>query len=796
MLTYSADGKWLATGSRDPYVRIWDAATGKEQRRFEGHTNQVTAVAFAPDGKTLASGAKDNTVRLWDVATGKEQLTLEDLPSQSYNHVSGLVFSPDGKTLAASGGEDWVGLWQVDGGKRLRLFAEPHAQDLIYNDWTDLLTFTDEGKTLVVGGRFVRAWDVASGKKLRQWPTFDYGGRIALAKDGTLAVKGYGVRIQLWDLAAGKKLPFLKGVESGGCLAFAPDGKVLAEGGSGGLSFWDARAGKVVRRLEFEDTVACLAFSPDGKTLAGGTDHLVRLWDVASGKEITPAPTEPIFAVTALAPAPHGGAIAVAWQESVYLRDAAGKLHSFAKEDDRVSALAYSPDEKCLAVGLDTGTITLRDRATGKELRQIIEPDARVAGLVFSTDGKSVIALCDDSTLRTYEVATGRELRRIEDENIQNSLNNSNTLSPPLAATPDGKWVAIGSVAQGGVRLLDGPTGKLLHQLKREKAEDANEVGISAVAFSSDGTLLAVVSQDRHLGLWDVAEGKLVRGWTTVPEKKEEKSNDLFAGATITLAFSADGKTLATWLVDRAMRSAVYNDNATNLDDTVVLWETATGKERARFKGHRSGGVLCAGFTTDGRSLVTGGEDTTLLVWNLARSERGRKLAPADLESLWADLAREDAAKAYQAIGTLATAAETPAFLQEKLKPVAAPDGKRVQQLIADLDSKVFIRRNAATEELQKLGEQAEGALRTALKDDPSPEVRQRLEQLVAQLDKARHALSSDQLRIARALEALERSGTAEARQTLTRLSSGVAEAWQTREARGALDRLGPAPRE
>ena len=109
----------MVSGSGDNTVRLWDATTGKERQKLEGHDHFVNAVAFSPDSKTVASGSRDKTVRLWDATTGKERQKLE---WHDYS-VTAVAFSPDGKTVASGSGDNTVRLWDTATGQ------EKHKQE-------------------------------------------------------------------------------------------------------------------------------------------------------------------------------------------------------------------------------------------------------------------------------------------------------------------------------------------------------------------------------------------------------------------------------------------------------------------------------------------------------------------------------------------------------------------------------------------------------------------------------------------------------------------------------------------
>jgi hypothetical protein len=437
------------------------------------------------------------------------------------------------------------------------------------------------------------------------------------------------------------------------------------------------------------------------------------------------------------------------WDQSIRLWEpATGKeVRLLSGHEGPVRGIAFAPDGKLLASASHDRTIRLWDPATGKELRRLVGHDKEVNAVAFSPDGRTLASVGDDGTVRLWQAASGEELRRFQ---IPLSRFNS------VAFSPNGLRVAASDFISHRVVLWEVATGKELHRL------EGNAGSIYSVAFSADGKLLAGAGDDGLIWLWATATG--------------EKWGQLTGHDKIitTLAFSADGRSLAS----------------AGTDGTIRFWELATRQERHLFRDDR-GELLAVALSADGKRCFSGGKDATILIWDIwdaAGYARPKPSAPA-LEGLWDDLGSADAHKGFRALRALAAAPEQAvALLRDKVSSAPQADPQQLARLLKELDDDRFDVRERATEELERLGCEAEPALRKKLAERPSAEARRRIAAILETLEQG--ALSGNSLRLLRGLEALEGIGTQEARQALEKLAAGPADAWLTQQAKASLARL------
>ena len=289
-VAFSPDGKSIASGSADGYVRIWDIQTGRNYTLGQHEEDKSTkdkgvySVAFFPDGKKLASAGVDRSVKIWDIATRTCLHTLEG----HNNWVKSVAISRDDEKIAASTApksSDKFGGWPGE----IIVWSYNKEKDEYTSNRIDnyhgirSVAFSPNGKTLASASydKAIKIWDTQTGKCSILEGHTQRVKSVAFSPDGkTLASGSDDESVRIWDIGTGHII--LNGhTDQVKSVAFSSDGTTIVSAGCDGtIRIWDPNERTCVETLKgHKGTVWSVAFSPDGQTIASaGWDGTIRIW--------------------------------------------------------------------------------------------------------------------------------------------------------------------------------------------------------------------------------------------------------------------------------------------------------------------------------------------------------------------------------------------------------------------------------------------------------------------------------------------------------------------------------------
>ncbi len=363
-LSWSPDGKTLAAWEAGDVVRLWDGA-GKEVRSWKARAgDDASAFCYQVawlDGERLLAGLSTGEVKGFEAATGKELFKIEGHAGR----VSALAVSGKG-VLATAGADHAIRLW--DGETRKGLAGSGRVEP-----WKGVTLAGGKAGLLARAGGML-AWDVRTGEArpgsapLALASSRD-GRRQATAADGgTLIVVDVDTKKATECKADMKRLaPVLS---DDGLMVAAVTGAPL-------VPVWDARTGRLQRMLAGHRGGTLVAvFSPDGRMLiTGGRDRLMRFWDTDSGKERYSARGQKAN-VTAAAASPDGRLVACGTGDGlVQVRVARGGMLLAELEGHRgaVTGLLFLDGKTLVSAGADTQALAWDVGALGRAAPKVLK---------------------------------------------------------------------------------------------------------------------------------------------------------------------------------------------------------------------------------------------------------------------------------------------------------------------------------------------------------------------------------------------------------------------------------------
>lgn len=571
-MALSENGRFLVTASWGEAVRLWDATTGQELRRFNGHDGDTKAVALSADGHWLLTGGEDTVVCLWNTKTGTRIFRLTGHAAT----VTSVAFSSDGKLLISGSDDRAVRVWDSGSGKEHRRF-EGHASEVFS------ATFTPNGRYAVVGSHTsAYLWDIAKGKFVRRFDGHQSGVRsVAVSPTGEFILTGGNDHTaRLWDINKGHELQRFKGhADEVLSVSFSSDGKFVLTGSKDATArVWSTHDGKQLGHFRgHPHTVSSVAFSPNQRFIYAASGNIVWVWETTSGKHLRSFEGNSEL-VSAVSFSPDGKYILIgSWDDTARLWDTtSGRgFQRLQGHFGDVRASTFSADGRLILTGSRDGTARLWDATSGSELHRFKGHSEGVRSVAFSPDGNFVLTGSDDKTVWLWEAGEpfkkhqriGPHPRRVTD----------------AVFSPDSQ--ALLTSSDNVAYLWNIKDGKTIKTFSHNKL-------INAVSFSPDGQLAVTASWDKTARIWDIRTGK---------ERSQLRGHS--SGVTAAM-FSPDGRFVITG----------------SEDNTARLWRTSNGKEVRRLSGHDSG-VTAVAFSPQGRFILTGSSDQTARLWRTSTGE-------------------------------------------------------------------------------------------------------------------------------------------------------------------------------
>ncbi|MDJ0659594.1 MAG: WD40 repeat domain-containing protein [Crocosphaera sp.] len=421
-VSFHPDQNRLISASQDNQICIWDINHSEvkfittfwlEENLKDNKDNILRAMAISPNGKFLASGTDDGMVRLWNLETGEFKQSL----SHNHNHwIRSLAFSPDGDKIASASEDTTICISDVQTCKHLHTLRG-HNGGVWSIDFHPKLAWLLSGEM----GCNVKIWNYESGECSRI--AQGYGQEIkpiTYSPDGTILAVGTNQAIvYLKDSSQGEtkaEIPTYSGNILS--LAYSPDSQILIGGSDDTkLYIWDTfNSNKLLKSLaEHKNWIRTVAYSPDGKLIATGSDDkTVKLWDAYTYKRLQTFtghtdwiqsvyfhPTKPL-----LISGSDDGTIKFWDIDNLQQADPLVKIYNTRQHE--VWTIAISPNGKLMASGSNDNTICIWDleAENTKPIMMIRDHRNWISSVAFSPDSQWLASGSYDTSIRLWKLSS------------------------------------------------------------------------------------------------------------------------------------------------------------------------------------------------------------------------------------------------------------------------------------------------------------------------------------------------------------------------------------------------------
>jgi len=571
----SPRGKWLAYGSGDNTIRLWETESGASSQVLEGHNAPITALACNPIRQQLASGGSnyqqgnnlysDNVIRLWEITNGERWSCIKILEGH-LDTVRILVFNPNGSQLASGSNDNTIRLWNTENGICSNILNE-------HTNWVTTLAYRPDGRELAS----------ASGAYIAN---FDYAIRLWEIKD----------EVRVSRILEGHSFPVT-------ALTYSPDGAKLASGSyDNTIRLWD-HTGACIRILAGnKQSINTLAYSTDGKQLTSSSGEYLRFWEI--GMFYNKTSTGPITMSSVIAYSLDRQQIA--FECNGYgiqiLKISNGKqlncIQNLKGHTGKICILSYNMDKQLISASFDK-TVRFWNADNGVCIK-ILTWDTYFTRPIAYSRNRNQLAFSTFNTNSTLRNCI--KIWDLNSETYSQILDIQATSIKVLEYNSDGTQLAHDSEYNTILLWKLEERGEWIHS----QILEGHTGSITTLAFSPNGKQLASGSNDNTILLWKLEE----RG-----EWIHSQILEGHTGSITTLTFSPNGKQLASGSYDNTVRFWEVEDQMHDLSDIIIRQK----KHGINFLFNVSDMHWIQ--TEEGNYLITQGSDSSIRYWHIVNLE-------------------------------------------------------------------------------------------------------------------------------------------------------------------------------
>lgn len=580
-VSFSPNGKFIATASTDRTVKLWSTLTKKELITFSGHTDIVNALGFSPDNKYLATASEDSTAKLWSLTNGTFVTTFKG----HRKTLKSVAFSPDSRFLLTSSEDSTVRIWNRQTGKSVLILKG-------FGNIVQSASYSPDGKCIITSsldGK-VKTWEAGTGKLITE---INFGSGVSYSEfspDGKYLLTLFTIHREI--IVSNIKGEFVAAIRKAhkdwvNSAHFSPDSKsIITSSSDRSIKRWNVANGILTDSLVVEERCAEAAFNKDGKYIIGAVGNTIRVWESAGGKlsytlrgrshayASARFSNDEKFIVTAA----ENGPVNI-WSV------AEGRLiTTLQKRFSKTSCAVFSPDDKMILVCSYNEAPELWDAFSGVLIKKFQTPTTAAAAS-FSPDGKTILFLPPSSkTAKIVSANDGKEILEIKGhrEDLWSAV-----------FSPDGKNIATGSWDKT-VKIWKTTDGTFIRELR------GHQEIVASVNYSHDGKLIITASLDKTCKIWHVETGVLIN--TIITNNRWATPKEA--------TFNADATTFSIRFITRFFFTEQVDPST-----VVEIRNVSDGSLKYSLSGHTAA-VSSSVFGRKNNLILTSSDDNTCKLWD------------------------------------------------------------------------------------------------------------------------------------------------------------------------------------